>query len=67
MMYQAYAKVGKKPDEVTDFVGIYQTEDEARNRVRQAIASGYDAGYIKQGFELVAYLTEPSFSPRKSP
>lgn len=68
MLYQVYAKAaGKESDESKDLIGMYETEREARERVRQAIASGYHAGYIKQGFELVAYLTEKSFCPAGKP
>jgi hypothetical protein len=65
MMFQVYAVKGKKPDAWRDMVGWYETETEARSRARQAIASGCDYAYIKQGFETVAYLTESSFMPSK--
>lgn len=65
MMFQVYAVKGEKPDERRDFVGIYEAETDARNRARQAIASGFDYAYIKQGFDTIAYLDESSFAPSK--
>jgi hypothetical protein len=62
MIFQVYVVKGKKPDEWKDFIGMYESESAARDRVRQAIASGYDRGYIKQGFDVVAYLDESSFT-----
>ena len=59
---QAYA-VAKKgtPEEQRELVYFGEYEHHARNRVRDAIASGFEYGYIKEGFETVAYLTESSF------
>lgn len=65
MMFQVYVIKGRKPNEWKDFVGLCETEAEARSRIRQAIASGYTRGYIKQGFEFVAHLDESSFMPSK--
>lgn len=62
MLIHAYA-VAKKatPQEQRDLIYVGMSTDNAKNKVRQAIASGYDYGYIKDGFETVAYLTESSF------
>jgi hypothetical protein len=53
---------GRKPDEWKDFAGMFETEREAREYARRAIASGYARAYIKQGFDFVAHLDESSFS-----
>lgn len=60
-MYDAYAVSGTPADKHRFMLGSYSTEHDARSRVRQAIASGFVYGYIKQGHEVVAYLTEKSF------
>lgn len=65
MMYQSYAVAKKgEPNEWRDALGFHFTLEEARERVKVAIISGYSYGYIKQGFETVAYLTAESFLPK---
>lgn len=64
-MFDAYAVSGSPPEKHRFHIGTYETEREARNRVRQAIASGFVYGYIKQGHEVVAYLTEASFTVKR--
>lgn len=60
--YQAYAVKDKgTPNEVRELVSLTLYEQFARDRIRDAIASGYNYGYIKQGFDAIAYLTEKSF------
>jgi len=61
MMFDAYAVSGAPAHLHRFHVGKYETEAEARTRIRDAIASGFVYGYIKQGHEVVAYLTEASF------
>lgn len=62
IMFQGYAVANKdKPDEQRELVYFGESKDRAVSRIRDAIASGFDYGYIKQGFETVAYLTESSF------
>ncbi len=60
--YQTYAVKNKDtPNEVREFIGLHENEAGARNKIRDAIASGHDYGYIKQGFDTIAYLNEKSF------
>lgn len=62
MMLHAYAVANKgTPNEQRELVYIGEYKHHAQNRIRDAIASGFDYGYIKQGFETLAYLTEKSF------
>lgn len=61
-IFQCYAVANKgKPNEQRVLLGMPNDEGLARGLIRDAIASGFDYGYIKQGFETVAYLTEESF------
>jgi hypothetical protein len=62
MFFQGYAVAYKgTPHEQRELVYFGDSEALARSRIRQAIASGFDYGYIKQGFETIAYLSERSF------
>ena len=62
MFYQAYAVKDKgRPTEQRELVSITEYKEFAKNRIRDAIASGFDYGYIKQGFETVGYYAETSF------
>jgi hypothetical protein len=62
MMFQGYVVANKgKPNEQLELVYFGEYEHFARNKIRNAIASGFDYGYIKQGFDTIAYLTEKSF------
>jgi hypothetical protein len=64
--FQAYAVKGKgSPGEVRDLVALTTNEALARGRIRDAIASGYDYGYLKQDGATVAYLTEQAFAVRR--
>lgn len=60
--YQAYC-VSKRgsPKEQRELIYVGEKEELARSLIRDAIASGFDYGYIKQGGNTVAYLTEKSF------
>ena len=62
MMFDAYAVSGTPADKHRFMLGSFEHEIDARNRIRAAIASGFIYGYIKQGHEVVAYLTEASFT-----
>lgn len=56
--FQAYAVANKgTPQEQHDLFYFGESKTQARDRIRQAIASGFDYGYIKQGFETVAYVS----------
>lgn len=62
MMYQAYAVANKgRKNEQRELVAFCENKNFAILKVRDAIASGFEYGYVKQGFEIVAYLTERSF------
>lgn len=62
LMLQGYAVANKgKPNEQRELVYFGEYEHFARNKIRNAIASGFDYGYIKQGFDTIAYLNEKSF------
>lgn len=62
-MYQIYAVVNKgKPTEQREFLGFTQHKQFAINQIRDAIASGFDYGYIKQGFDVVQSYNESSFT-----
>ena len=62
LMLQGYV-VAKKGHRNEQRELVYFGEDRrmAQNHIRDAIASGFDYGYIKQGFQTIAYLTEKSF------
>lgn len=63
LFYQAYAVANKgKPDEQREFLGFTAHKRFAENHIRDAIASGFDYGYIKQGFEVIQSYNESSFS-----
>lgn len=56
--FQAYAVANKgTPQERREMLYFGESETQARNNIRQAIASGFDYGYINQGFETVAYVS----------
>jgi hypothetical protein len=62
MMLQAYAVANKgQPNEQRELIYFGESMHWARSRIRDYIASGFDYGYIKEGFETVAYLSERSF------
>lgn len=63
-MFEAYAVNNAEDRKDRYFVGRFDTEQGARNRVREAIASGCAYGYVKQGHQIVCYLTEDSFAVR---
>lgn len=62
MMFDAFAVSGTPDHKHRFHLASCETEAEARSRIRQAIASGFIYGYIKQGHDVVAYLTEESFT-----
>lgn len=62
MLFQAYAVANKGTHrEQRELLYFGPEEHRARSHIRAAIARGFDYGYIKQGFETVAYLTEKAF------
>lgn len=62
MMLQGYAVANKgQPNEQRELVYFGESKDLAKNRIRDAIASGFEYGYVKQGFETVGYYTEKTF------
>lgn len=62
MMFQSYVVANKgKPNMQRELIYLGESKELARNRVRDGIASGFDYGYIKQGFETVEYLNEKTF------
>ena len=62
MMIQGYAVANKgQQNEQRELVYFGENKDLARNRIRDAIASGFEYGYVKQGFETVGYYTEDAF------
>lgn len=57
----AYAVARKgTPQEQRELVYSGSCERQARGRIRDAVASGFDYGYIKERMETIAYLTESS-------
>lgn len=61
-MLQGYVVANKgKPNEQRELVYGGWNMQNARNRIRDAIASGFEYGYIKDGFYTVAYMNESSF------
>ena len=62
LVYQAYVVAHKgKLDEKRELIDLTPDKRVAISKVRDAIASGFDYGYIKQGTETVGYYTEKSF------
>ncbi len=62
MMYQAYAVARRhRPDEQRELVYFGPEKDRAIWRIRDAIASGFDYGYVKQGFDTLGWYNERSF------
>ena len=62
LMCQAYAMVKKDTPAEQSEIGYFgESNDRAIAYIREAVASGFDYGYIKQGFETIAYLTDKSF------
>lgn len=62
MRYQAYAVKNRRAEnEQRELVGFCETKAAAIMSIRTAIASGFDYGYIKQGFEVIASYNEASF------
>lgn len=60
--FQAYGVVEDTAHKDRLFLGLFDTEQAARNRVRDGIASGCLYGYVKQGPDVIAYLTVESFT-----
>lgn len=64
MMFSAYDAVEDYGYKNRLYLGHFESEASARNRVRDAIASGCLYVYIKRGHDVVAYLTVESFFVR---
>lgn len=65
--YQSYAVSAKgQPNKQRILLYFGENKALARNLIRDAIASGYDYGYIKQGFTTVAWFNESSFLRRQA-
>jgi len=61
--YVAYAVANKgKDNEQREIVSMTDMKHLAEKRIRQAIASGFDYGYIKQGLTVVQSYNESSFT-----
>lgn len=61
--YVAYAVVNKsKENEQIEVVSMTDMKHLAIKRIRQAIASGFDYGYIKQGTTVIKSYNESSFT-----
>ena len=63
-MFSAYAVVEDAGYKDRLYLGHFESEQSARNKVRDAIASGCIYGYVKDGHDVVAYLTVESFVVR---
>lgn len=64
MMFQAYATPpGLPPDEWRDILGMYETLEQAAERVRLQIARGAGSGFVKQGFEVVLEIRGAPAAP----
>lgn len=62
-MFQAYAVANKgAPNEQRELLYMGESEGAARSIIRDAIASGFEYGYIKQFGATIAFLTEQSFT-----
>lgn len=62
MYYQAYVvKNRRQENEQREMINFTPEKKEAEWSIRNAIASGFDYGYIKQGFEVVQSYNESSF------
>lgn len=58
MYLQGYAVANKgMPDERTELVYFGEYEHHAYARIREALANGFDFGYIQRGFDVVAYVS----------
>jgi len=63
MFYQAYAVANKgKANEQRELLHFTPDKDDAILAIRNAVASGFDYGYLKQGFEIVQSFNESSFT-----
>lgn len=60
-MFSAYGVVEDAGYKDRLYLGHFESEASARNKVRDAIASGCLYGYVKHGHDVVAYLTVESF------
>ena len=60
--FVAYVVVNKgKANEQRQIVSMTDIKALAEKRIRQAIASGFDYGYIKQGLTVIKSYNESSF------
>lgn len=61
-LFEAYAvKILESGEKERHLLAFSEWKDMARSYIRDAIASGFDYGYIKQGHELIASYNEKSF------
>jgi hypothetical protein len=62
MYYQVYAvKNRRQPNEQRDLINFTPSKRRAEFSVMNALASGFDYCYIKQGFEVVKSYNSSSF------
>lgn len=65
-MFEAYAVKDKgTPEMQRTFLGFSDSLDRAKWDVRDAIAWGFEYGYVKEHGQTVGYYTEESFKLRK--
>lgn len=61
MAFEAYIVSNRGPEKQRMFAGWFWNVEEASWAIRDAIASGFDYGYVKEQGHTVAYYTEHSF------
>ncbi len=67
-MLQAWVVARKgRPNEQRELIYFGESRDKAKWSIRDAIASGFDYGYIKEGFQILASFNEASFTIRRTP
>lgn len=65
MMLQAYVVANKgKENEQREMIYLGESKEFARAKIRDAIASGFEYGYIKEGFHTIASFNETHFLMR---
>lgn len=58
MYLHGYAVANKgMADERTELVYLGEYEHHAHARIREALANGFDFGYIQRGFDVVTYVS----------
>lgn len=62
MMFQGYAVANKaKPNMQRELIYFGELQTDDIDRINEYIASSFDYGHIKQGFETVEHLSERFF------